>query len=121
MIRLIVYVRICGETFSDFLHEMADQNAKVVTCPKCGKIHEFAKPKTAKSMTGAGSIKKTVCDLIELEQRAKASPSSRKLLHLETLPIYWSSISGGYDSGIMFTYAALRMRHQWPQIRKKRY
>jgi uncharacterized Zn finger protein len=31
----------CGQTFSDFLHEMADQNAKVTTCPKCGKIHEF--------------------------------------------------------------------------------
>jgi uncharacterized Zn finger protein len=29
----------CGETFSDFLHQMADQNAKVATCPKCGKIH----------------------------------------------------------------------------------
>jgi hypothetical protein len=26
----------CGQTFSAFLHEMADQNAKVV-CPKCRK------------------------------------------------------------------------------------
>ena len=25
----------CGETFSAFLHEMADKNAKVVLCPKC--------------------------------------------------------------------------------------
>jgi hypothetical protein len=24
----------CGQTFADFLHEMADQNAKVTTCPK---------------------------------------------------------------------------------------
>jgi uncharacterized Zn finger protein len=31
----------CGETFSEFLHEIAEQNAKVATCPKCGKIHEF--------------------------------------------------------------------------------
>ena len=37
----------CGQTFSDFLHEMADQNAKVTTCPKCGKIHDFT-PKAAK-------------------------------------------------------------------------
>jgi DNA-directed RNA polymerase subunit RPC12/RpoP len=26
----------CGQTFSVFLHEMAEQNAKVV-CPHCGK------------------------------------------------------------------------------------
>jgi len=31
----------CGETFSNFLQEMADQNARVTTCPKCGKIHPF--------------------------------------------------------------------------------
>ena len=47
----------CGQTFSDFLHEMADQNAKVTTCPKCGKIHEFPS-KTAKA--GARSVKKIV-------------------------------------------------------------
>ena len=45
----------CGQTFSDFLQEMAEQNAKVATCPKCGKIHEFS-PKTAKP--GARSVKK---------------------------------------------------------------
>ena len=37
----------CGQAFSDFLNEMAEQNAKVATCPKCGKIHEFPS-KTAK-------------------------------------------------------------------------
>jgi len=37
----------CGETFSNFLQEMADQNAKVATCPKCGKIHPFTAPKSA--------------------------------------------------------------------------
>ncbi len=33
----------CDETFSEFLSEMAEQNAKVATCPKCGKIHGFGK------------------------------------------------------------------------------
>ncbi len=45
----------CGQTFSDFLQEMAEQNAKVATCPKCGKIHEFS-PKTGKP--GARPVKK---------------------------------------------------------------
>jgi RNase P subunit RPR2 len=45
----------CGQTLSDFLNEMAEQNAKVATCPKCGKIHDFP-PKTAKR--GARSVKK---------------------------------------------------------------
>jgi RNase P subunit RPR2 len=47
--KLDVLCEDCGQAFSDFLHEMADQNAKVTTCPKCGKIHEFpskaAKPR----------------------------------------------------------------------------
>ena len=47
----------CGQTFSDFLHEMADQNAKVTTCPKCGKIHEFPS-KSAKP--GVPSLKKVI-------------------------------------------------------------
>ncbi|MFY9907483.1 MAG: hypothetical protein WBX02_07140 [Terriglobales bacterium] len=37
----------CGEAFTNFLQEMADQNAKVATCPKCGKIHQFEPPKPA--------------------------------------------------------------------------
>jgi len=41
----------CGQTFSAFLHEMADQNAKVATCPKCGKIHQFT-PKAAQLLQG---------------------------------------------------------------------
>jgi uncharacterized Zn finger protein len=45
----------CGQTFSDFLNEMAEQNAKVATCPKCGKIHEF--PPTA-AKPRARSVKK---------------------------------------------------------------
>jgi len=47
----------CDQTLSDFLNEMAEQNAKVATCPKCGKIHEFPS-KTAKA--GARPIKKIV-------------------------------------------------------------
>jgi uncharacterized Zn finger protein len=50
----------CGETFSEFLHEMAEQNAKVATCPKCGKIHEFPKTKEVKVVPKRGSIKKAI-------------------------------------------------------------
>ena len=32
----------CDQTLADFLTEIAEQNAKVATCPKCGKIHEFS-------------------------------------------------------------------------------
>jgi len=42
-----VFCEGCGETFSNFLQEMADQNAKVAACPKCGKIHPFPPPMTA--------------------------------------------------------------------------
>jgi ribosomal protein S27AE len=50
----------CGETFSNFLHEMADQNAKVATCPKCGKIHQSEPSKTGQPVTGAGTVKKKI-------------------------------------------------------------
>jgi uncharacterized Zn finger protein len=50
----------CGETFSEFLHEMAEQNAKVATCPKCGKIHEFAKTKEVKAVPRRGAVKKAI-------------------------------------------------------------
>ena len=42
----------CGQTFSEFLQEMADKNAKVATCPKCGKIHEFNRPKGDNPVAG---------------------------------------------------------------------
>ena len=32
----------CGQTFSAFLAEMKEQNAKVV-CPKCGKTHDYVR------------------------------------------------------------------------------
>ena len=50
----------CGETFSEFLDEMAEQNAKVATCPKCGKIHEFAKTKEVKAVPKKGPLKKAI-------------------------------------------------------------
>jgi hypothetical protein len=31
----------CDPALADFLQQMADQNAKVATCPRCGKIHEI--------------------------------------------------------------------------------
>jgi DNA-directed RNA polymerase subunit RPC12/RpoP len=50
----------CGQTFSDFLQEMADQNAKVATCPKCGKIHEFEPSKDAKPVAGPKPVKRVI-------------------------------------------------------------
>ncbi|MGD0793050.1 MAG: hypothetical protein ABR920_14890 [Terriglobales bacterium] len=50
----------CGQAFSAFLHEMADHNAKVTTCPHCGKSHEFSPPNAAKQVTGARPIKRTI-------------------------------------------------------------
>ena len=47
----------CDQTLADFLTEIAEQNAKVATCPKCGKIHQFP-PKGAKPKTR--SLKKVV-------------------------------------------------------------
>ncbi|MGA9897497.1 MAG: hypothetical protein WBQ09_05295 [Terriglobales bacterium] len=44
----------CNATFTAFLHELADQNAKVV-CPCCGK----AQPKAAQAVAGARPVKKT--------------------------------------------------------------
>jgi hypothetical protein len=38
----------CGEALTTFLQEMAEHNAKVTACPKCGKHHEFKRPKAAK-------------------------------------------------------------------------
>jgi hypothetical protein len=47
----------CDETFSEFLNEMAEQNAKVAACPKCGKVHGF--PKTNGTQTdSAPPVKK---------------------------------------------------------------
>jgi len=49
----------CGETFTNFLQEMADQNAKVTTCPKCGKVHAFNPPRAAKNVVTGRPLRKT--------------------------------------------------------------
>jgi DNA-directed RNA polymerase subunit RPC12/RpoP len=49
----------CGQTFSAFLHEMAEKNAKVV-CPNCGGSGDCKPPKTVKPVARAHSAKKTV-------------------------------------------------------------
>jgi DNA-directed RNA polymerase subunit RPC12/RpoP len=48
----------CGKSFSMFLHEMADQNAKVV-CPDCRGGVDCEPEKAAKPVARAQSIKKT--------------------------------------------------------------
>jgi len=48
----------CGKTFSAFLHEMADQNAKVV-CPDCRESPDCKPAKAAKPVGGSRSPKKT--------------------------------------------------------------
>jgi hypothetical protein len=53
----------CGVELSAFLHEMADHNAKVTACPKCGKHHPYVPPKTAKAparVRSRKSVKKVV-------------------------------------------------------------
>jgi hypothetical protein len=49
----------CGKTFSTFLHEMADQNAKVV-CPDCRKSADCRPAKATKTVARTRSTKKTV-------------------------------------------------------------
>ncbi len=49
----------CGQTFSAFLHQMAEKNAKVV-CPHCGKSHDGKPPQAGKPVTGARPVKKTI-------------------------------------------------------------
>jgi len=44
----------CNRTFSAFLRDLAEKNAKVV-CPSCGKAQP---PKTAKPAVGRRAVKK---------------------------------------------------------------
>jgi len=49
----------CGQAFSAFLHEMAEHNAKVTSCPNCGKPNDCkpAKgPKSAASVRGKSGL-----------------------------------------------------------------
>ncbi|MGD0215398.1 MAG: hypothetical protein ABSB87_19425 [Terriglobales bacterium] len=47
----------CGQTFSTFLHEMANKNEKVV-CPNCRANRDCKPPKAAKPVAGARHVKK---------------------------------------------------------------
>jgi hypothetical protein len=49
----------CGQTFSAFLHEMADQNEKVV-CPNCRASRDCSSPKAAESVAGAPSVRRII-------------------------------------------------------------
>jgi hypothetical protein len=48
----------CGVTFSAFLHEMADKNAKVV-CPNCRENLDCKPADAAQPVAGARPAKKT--------------------------------------------------------------
>ncbi|MGA2336593.1 MAG: hypothetical protein WA383_06390 [Terriglobales bacterium] len=48
----------CGQTFSAFLHEMAERNEKVV-CPNCRANRDCKPAKTAEPIARAGPVKKT--------------------------------------------------------------
>ena len=50
----------CGQALSEFLHEMAEHNAKVATCPKCGKVHDHKPPKAEKPVARARRVRKIV-------------------------------------------------------------
>ncbi len=52
--------RHCGEAFSDFLNEMAEHNAKVATCPKCGKPHDHRPSKKDKAVTRKVRIRRNI-------------------------------------------------------------
>jgi hypothetical protein len=49
----------CGQTFSAFLHEMADQNAKVV-CPNCRDNNKDCRPTKAGEAGGEGRPTKKI-------------------------------------------------------------
>jgi len=49
----------CGQTFSAFLHEMADQNEKVV-CPNCRASRDCSSPKAAEPVAGARSVRRII-------------------------------------------------------------
>jgi NMD protein affecting ribosome stability and mRNA decay len=54
----------CGQAFSEFLLEMADHNAKVATCPRCGKphLHKRTKAKPDKPVAAQRRARKIVTD-----------------------------------------------------------
>ena len=49
----------CGQAFSDFLHEMADQNEKVV-CPNCRANRDCGAPKATEPVAGGRSVRRII-------------------------------------------------------------
>jgi len=49
----------CGQTFSVFLHQMADKNAKVV-CPNCRGSRDCNPANAAQPVAGTGSVRKII-------------------------------------------------------------
>jgi hypothetical protein len=56
--------RHCGQAFSVFLQEMAEHNAKVAACPKCGKVHDHKHPKAEKPVALTRHGRKIVSKII---------------------------------------------------------
>ncbi len=44
----------CGQEFSAFLQQMEEQNAKVVVCPSCGKVHDYSNPPKSTEASDVG-------------------------------------------------------------------
>jgi DNA-directed RNA polymerase subunit RPC12/RpoP len=49
----------CGQTFSAFLHQMADKNAKVA-CPKCREGGDAKPPKAKPGAAARRPVKKAI-------------------------------------------------------------
>ncbi len=49
----------CGQTFSAFLHQMADKNARVV-CPNCRESLDCNPPRAAQPGAGTGAVRKVI-------------------------------------------------------------
>ncbi|MGA3087064.1 MAG: hypothetical protein ABSD75_00535 [Terriglobales bacterium] len=49
----------CGQTFSAFLHQMADKNSKVV-CPNCRESRDCKPTKVAQAEAGTRPAKKLI-------------------------------------------------------------
>jgi DNA-directed RNA polymerase subunit RPC12/RpoP len=57
--KIDVLCQKCGQEFSAFLHQMADQNAKVV-CPNCEANEDCEPPRATPAAADARPIRKTI-------------------------------------------------------------
>src|SRR3977135_4221601 len=65
----------CGQTFSAFLHEMADKNERVV-CPNCRAGRDCNSPKATEPVAGARPVRRISLALISHCLARCAFPSS---------------------------------------------